>query len=228
MPATDSEEGRRRRADHIRVVVVDDHAAVREALASAISNSLGMEVCGEAASVVEALPLIEQILPDVAVVDISLQDSHGLELVQVLHSRFPEVHVVVYSMHDEHVYAERAFNAGACGYIMKSEPTPRVIDAIRRASQGHLSLNPSLALPGQKRAGIQNAADLDFAVDELTTRERAVFERLGRGSTIEEIAEELDMEVRTADTHRRRIKEKLGLNSIVELMQFAIRWHSAR
>lgn len=212
----------------IRVVIIDDHAAIREALAAAIRGAFGIVLVGEAGTAEEGLALVEEVSPDVAIVDISLQESHGLDLVHEMRGRFPHVQIVVFSMHDEQVYAERAVRAGALGYVMKSRPTPRVLEAIRRVHAGDLFIPDTVVLPAVHAGHGDRREALDFAIDNLTERETAVFELLGQGLSIEEIAEKLHMEARTADTHRRRIKEKLGLETILELMQFAIRWHSAQ
>ncbi len=122
----------------IRVVVVDDHPAIREAIADIITDKMGIELVGQASTADEAFQLVEKLQPDVAVIDISLEDAHGLDLVQNIKAQYPNVQVVVFSMYDESVYAERAIRAGASGYLMKSEPTQSVVEAIRSVMQGEV------------------------------------------------------------------------------------------
>lgn len=212
------------RRDRIRVFVTDDHPAIREALSSVISGKLDMEFCGEAASAKETMDLIGSSRPHVAVVDISLEDIHGLELVQEIRSAYPEIQVVVFSMYDEQVYAERAIRAGASGYLMKSEPFPNLIEAIRKAALGDVYLSRTMASSILGKRFLSRGSGPGFAIDELTDRERAVFTLLGEGFSLDEIAEKLGIEAKTVETYRRRAKEKLGLDTVTELLQYALRW----
>ena len=210
--------------DHIRVIVVDDHPAIREALSGVINAKMDMVLCGEATSADGAFQLVESIKPDVAVIDISLEDVHGLDLVQNLRAQYPELRVVIFSMYDESVYAERAIRAGASGYVMKSEPTQNVVDAIRCVAQGEIHLSRRMAtrflskiLQGSKKRSRS-------AIDELTDREMAVFQMLGEGHSVPEIAQRLNLGRKTVETYRRRAKEKLGFASVSELLQYAVQW----
>ncbi len=210
--------------DHIRVIVVDDHPAIREALSGVINAKMDMVLCGEATSADGAFQLVESIKPDVAVVDISLEDVHGLDLVQNLRAQYPELQVVVFSMYDESVYAERAIRAGASGYVMKSEPTQNVVDAIRCVAQGEIYLSRRMALRILSKVATGRSASPGFAIDELTDREMAVFQMLGQGHGVPEIAQRLNLSRKTVETYRRRAKEKLGFASVSELLQYAIQW----
>ncbi len=210
--------------DRIRVAIIDDHPAVRESLSVAISSKIGFEVCGMAGSAEEALHIISASRPDVAVVDLSLEDVNGLELVQTIRQSYPSVKTVVFSMYDEQVYAERAIRAGASGYLMKSEPTSQVIDAIRSAHAGEVFLSRAMAVSILGKGLNRRSNTPGFAVDELTEREMLVFRLLGEGQTITEIADHLNVEVKTAETYRRRAKEKLGLQTVNDLLQYAVNW----
>ena len=130
-------------SDRVRVLIVDDHPAIRVALANTINGQLGMEVCGEAASADEAMTLVGKLKPTAAVVDVSLADAHGLDLVENIRTQYPDTRVVVFSMYDENVYAERALRAGASAYVMKTEPTKVVVEALRTAVRGEVYLSRS-------------------------------------------------------------------------------------
>ena len=211
----------------IDVLLVDDHPAVREALATAINARPDARVTGEAENARAALDMVAERQPDVAVVDISLEKSHGLDLVQNLCSLHPDVQVVVFSMHDETVYAERAIRAGAVGYLMKSEPTRNVMEAITAASQGEVYLSKAMAariLSRVVRGRTSPRGQLGTTLDELTDRELEVFEALGQGRTVPQIMEQLCLSRKTVETYRRRAKEKLGFSTVAELLRFAVQW----
>ena len=216
------------RSGRIRVVVVDDHPAIREAIADTVRAEAGMELCGVAGSALAAFDLVRTAEPDVAVIDISLGDAHGLDLVQNLRAQFPFLQVIVFSMYDEEVYAERAIRAGARGYVMKSEPTQSVAEAIRAAAQGEIYLNRRAASRILSKVAGGAAVAGEPGLEDLTDREMAVFQMLGQGRPAEEIAERLNLSRKTVETYRRRAKEKLGLESVTELLQFAIRWTYAQ
>ena len=215
----------------IRVVAIDDHPAIREAIADTVRAQHGMALCGLAGSAADAFDLVRETDPDVAVIDISLGDAHGLDLVQNLRAQFPRLQVIVFSMYDEEVYAERALRAGARGYLMKSEPTQSVAEAIRAAAAGEIYLNRRAASRIlQKVAGggaTGEGLSGEPGLEELTDREMAVFQMLGQGRPTEEIAERLNLSRKTVETYRRRAKEKLGFATVTELLQFAIRWEQA-
>lgn len=216
----------------LRVAVVDDHPAIREAISDTVSDQADMELCGAAGSATEAFELVRKERPNVIVVDISLGDAHGLDLVQNLRAQYPDLEVVVFSMYDEEVYAERAIRAGARGYVMKSESTASVAEAIRSAAQGEIYMSRKAAsrLLGRVaggRAAVATRAS-DSGLEELTDREMAVFQMLGQGQAIDTIAEQLSLSRKTVETYRRRAKEKLGYDSVGELLQFAIRWTYAQ
>lgn len=216
--------GRQDRSGKIRVFVVDDHPVVRQGLRQLIDLEPDMEMCGEAESAVDALRRIAASPPDVVVADISLKDSSGIELVKDLKARAPGLPVVVLSMHDESLYAERLLRAGARGYVMKDEGTERVTTAIRQVHGGGLYLSDSMSakmltkfVDGPARAGT-------LPMERLSDRELEVFEFIGRGLGTREIAEKLHLSVKTVEAHRQNIKKKLNLPDAKTLMQHAIHW----
>ncbi|WP_263787838.1 response regulator transcription factor [Salinibacter grassmerensis] len=213
--------------NHIRTFLVDDHPAILEAIRNRIDDTLDVEVCGMATSSDEAFRKIEDMAPDTAVVDISLEDAHGLDLVQNLQSQCPEVQVVVYSMYDEMVYAERAIQAGASGYLMKDQPTEDLIEAIRVVNEGEVFLSREMASQILNKVARGESSEPSFPIEEFTDRELAVFQMLGEGCSIEEIQDRLNLARKTVETYRRRAKEKLGFDSVSKLLQFAVQWASA-
>ncbi len=210
--------------NHIRTYVVDDHPAIREAIRDTIEATIDMDLCGESGSSEEAFRDIEELKPDVAIVDISLDDAHGLDLVRNVRAQYPDVRILVFSMYDEHVYAERAIRAGASGYLMKSEPTQNIITAIRRVHEGDVYLSDNMSSRISNEAAAGRTSEPSFAIDELTDREMAVFQMLGQGYNVEEIQDRLSLSRKTIETHRRRAKEKLGFDTVSELLQYAVRW----
>jgi len=213
--------------DHIQTFLVDDHPAILEAVRNRIDETLDVEVCGMATSSDEAFRKIEQLEPDTAVIDISLEDAHGLDLVQNLQSQCPEVQIVVYSMYDEMVYAERAIQAGASGYLMKDQPTEDLIEAIRVVDEGEVFLSREMASQILNKVARGESSEPSFPIEEFTDRELAVFQMLGEGCSIEEIQDRLNLARKTVETYRRRAKEKLGFDSVSKLLQFAVQWASA-
>ena len=213
-----------RTTDHIRVYLVDDHPAIREAIRDTIESTIDMEICGETSSSDDAFREIEELRPDVAVVDISLNDAHGLDLVQNVRAQYPEVRTIVFSMYDENVYAERAIRAGASGYLMKSEPTKNIVEAVRSAHEGEVYLSRKMSSRILNKVAMGRTAEPSFAIDELTDREMAVFQMLGQGYSVQEIQDRLSLSRKTIETYRRRAKEKLGFDTVSELLQYAVQW----
>ena len=208
----------------VKVLIVDDHPAVREALRQAFRGQMGVQVCGEAPAVQEAMYLVETQRPDVAVVDLALEDAHGLEIVEQLRLEHPHVRALVFSMYDEHIYAERALRAGASGYLMKTEPTRVVVDAVRKIAAGEVYLSQTMATRLMNQMAGGRKARPAFEVDALTDREMTVFQMLGEGYSLEDITERLRLSRKTVETYRRRAKEKLGYNTISQLLQHAVQW----
>jgi len=213
-----------RQTNHISVFLVDDHPAIREAVRDTVEGTIDMEICGEADSSDQAFHQIEELSPDVAIVDISLNDAHGLDLVQNVRSQYPDVAMLVFSMYDEDVYAERAIRAGASGYLMKSEPTKNIIEAIRSVHDGEVYLSRRMASRILNKVAKGHSSEPSFAIDELTDREMAVFQMLGQGYSVQEIQDRLSLTRKTIETYRRRAKEKLGFDTVSELLQYAVQW----
>lgn len=213
-----------RSTDHIRVYLVDDHPAIREAVRDTVESTIDMDVCGGSSSSDEAFHDIEEMRPDVVIVDISLNDAHGLDLVQNVRAQYPEVRMVVFSMYDENVYAERAIRAGASGYLMKSEPTRNIVSAIRSAYEGEIYLSEKMSSRILNKVARGQTSEPSFAIDELTDREMSVFQMLGQGHSVEDIQDRLNLSRKTIETYRRRAKEKLGFDTVSELLQYAVQW----
>ena len=208
-----------------RVLLVDDHPVIRQGLAALIREEPDLDVCGEASNAREALELIAAQNPEIALVDISLSGPDGIELIKDIKIRYPEVRVLVLSMHDESVYAERALRAGARGYLMKSEPLEKVMEAIRRVLMGEIHVSEQFASRLLHQVVGQGHVAETSAMDRLSDRELQVFRSIGQGMGIREIAGELYLSVKTIEAHREHIKRKLGLASSGELLRYAI--HSA-
>jgi DNA-binding NarL/FixJ family response regulator len=211
-----------------RIVVVDDHPMVRERLAEAVEREGDLTVCGQAESRHEALTVIRKIQPDLVIVDLTLKASSGLELIKDIRVRWPKLLMLVVSMHDESLYAERVIRAGARGYITKQQATRDILKAIRTVLAGDLYLHPNTATQIVARLTANPAAPSGQPVDLLTDREMQVFELTGHGFSTRQIAEQLHIDVKTVETYRARIKEKLKLKDFNELLQLAIRWNQNR
>jgi DNA-binding NarL/FixJ family response regulator len=205
-----------------RILVVDDHPMMRDGLRQLIATEPDLEVCGEAEDVAEALKLAESLKPDVAIVDITLRSSNGLELIKDLHIRSPDTAVLVLSMHDESLYAERVLRAGGRGYIMKQEGGKKIIEGLRRILSGsaYVSENISARILDSLSGRAQNKS----AVSSLTDREFEVFQLIGQGLSTTEMADKLHVSVKTVEVHRVNIKNKLGVPTAPELIRFAVRW----
>jgi DNA-binding NarL/FixJ family response regulator len=207
-----------------RVVIVDDHPMFRERLSELINHELDMEVCGEADDAQQAIRLIRDTSPNLAIVDITLKRSSGLELIKSIKALSIVVPVLVLSMHDESLYAERALRAGATGYITKHQATEEVLSAIRRVLAGEIYLSEKMTTVFLKSLSTVGTRSVARSLDRLTDRELQVLEYVGRGYTTRAIADALKLGVATVDTYRARIKEKMNFRNAVELQHFAIRW----
>jgi DNA-binding NarL/FixJ family response regulator len=208
-----------------KVLIVDDHPAVREALAGRIGRQPDMQVCGEAADLNEALQMIADNRPDVAVVDISLKTGSGIDLIKRIKNRNDGVRMLVCSMHSESLYAERALRAGALGYINKDQATDKIVEAIRRVLEGKVYLSEAMAEKMLHRAvGGRPTEVTRSPMDALADRELEVFRLIGRGVKTSEIAEGLHLSVKTVETYRDRIRQKLDLSDGTELAHCATQW----
>ena len=211
-----------------RVFVVDDHPIVRQGLAMLINREPDLEVCGEAEEAQAAIDAIARMRPDILIVDISLTGPDGLDLIKAIRAIETSPPVLVLSMHDESIYAERALRAGASGYIMKQEGTERVLIALRRILKGEVYLSDRAASRMVRHYVRGPAVTPRPAEAELSDRELSVYRLLGEGHTTRHIAEELHLSVKTVETYQAHIKEKLSLRSARELVQHAIAWNLTR
>jgi DNA-binding NarL/FixJ family response regulator len=207
-----------------RIFLVDDHAIVRQGLASLINRETDLLVCGDSEDANEALQQIERVRPDLAIVDISLSGPDGLELLKCIRARDPVLPVLILSMLDELLYAERALRAGANGYIMKHQATDRVLVAIRRILGGEIYVSEQMANKMLHQFVGGSPAAQQSPVAGLTDRELEVFRRIGEGHGTRQIAEELHLSVKTVESYQAHIKEKLALKNGRELVQRAIQW----
>ena len=207
-----------------RIYIVDDHAMFREGLRQLIEHESDLVVCGDAPNAEEALAGIRATQPDVAVVDISLAGTSGLNLIKDLKAEFAELPVLVVSMHDESLYAERALRSGAMGYVMKHEPAKTVKAAIRRVLGGDLYLSEKMSAGILNRLMRGEPQQPKSAIEILSDRELEVFRLLGQGKSSRQIAEDLNLTVATINSFRNRIKEKLQLKNSTELLLHAAQW----
>lgn len=211
--------------DPAQVLIVDDHPAVREALTIRISKLPDLKVCGEAADLADALQQVAEKKPDIAIIDISLKTGDGLDLIKRIKARAAEVRMLVWSMHSENLYAERALRAGALGYITKEQATDRIVEAIRQVLAGKVYLSPGMTEKLLHRAVGEGADKLGRSlVDSLSDRELEVFRLIGGGRKTAEIAAHLHLSIKTVETYRDRIREKLKLRDGTELARHAIQW----
>ena len=207
-----------------RIFLIDDHPLVREWLASLIQQQSDLVVCGEADSADEAMKRISAAKPHLAIVDISLGEISGLELIRQLKHMHPELLIIVLSMHDERVYAQRVLRAGARGYVMKRETANRIVEAIHQVLEGRLGVSEEVsALLSERFVNGQVAAE-ESPIEQLSDRELQIFRLLGQGRDTRTIAENLHLSIKTVQTYCARIKEKLGLTNATELLREAIRW----
>jgi DNA-binding NarL/FixJ family response regulator len=208
-----------------RVLIVDDHPAVREALAFRISRQPDLEVCGQAAEMSEALSLLADARPDVAVIDISLKNSSGIDLIKRINDRNDYVRILVWSMHSESLYAERALRAGALGYINKDQATDKIVEAIRQVLSGKVWLSETMAERMlQRTVGAGRKEVARSPLQSLADRELEVFRLIGEGIKTADIAKQLHLSIKTVETYRDRIREKLDLSDGTKLAHFATRW----
>jgi len=210
--------------ERVPIVLIDDHPLFRQGLAQLIGQESDLTICGEASDAKEALTVIRKTNPRVAVVDITLRDSSGLDLLKRLRSQWPDLLLLVVSMHDEMLYAPRALRAGAQGYVMKREAAEHVMAAIRALLAGRTYLSAEVEAQVRAAAAESEGEDHASPVDLLSDREFEVFQMLGQGLGTRQIAQQLHLSVRTIEAHREHIKKKLNLQSANELMSFAIHW----
>jgi DNA-binding NarL/FixJ family response regulator len=209
------------------VFIVDDHPLVREGLTDLINRQSDLFVCGEAKDSAEAIAGITQERPDVVIIDISLANESGLELIKHLTKQFPQLAVIVLSMHDEALYAERALRAGARGYVMKHETSKSVLASIRRVLGGDIYVSERIVNRMALRLTSARRSAASSPVERLSDRELEIFQLLGQGRTPSEIARDLNLSLKTVQAYCARAKEKFGVTSLTELLRAAIRWDDA-
>ncbi len=207
-----------------RVLIVDDHPVFRHGIASLINAEEDLVVCGEAGSSPSALQAMRTLKPDVAMLDISLPGTNGVELIKLMKAEQPKLPILMLSMHDESLYALRALRAGAMGYVMKAEALNHVTSALRKVLQGEIYVSEKFSERLIFKAIQSIDGGMGSPVDKLSDRELEVLQLLGRGFGTREIAEELHLSVKTIETHRAHIKEKLRFKDSGEMVRFAIDW----
>ena len=208
-----------------RILVVDDHPIVRQGLTLLINREPDLVVCGEAEETMGAMHVLASARPDVLIVDISLNGPDGLDLLKNLRTTHPNLPVLILSMHDESIYAERALRAGANGYIMKQEATGKVLVAVRRILNGEIYVSDRTASKMLKHYITGSGTLRNSSIADLSDRELEVFRLIGEGHGSRQIAEELHLSIKTVESYQAHIKEKLSLRSARELMQHAIQWN---
>jgi DNA-binding NarL/FixJ family response regulator len=206
-----------------KILIVDDHPVVREGLTMHLATQADLEVCGEAEDLPGALALLASLQPDLAIIDISLKNSSGIELIRRIKDRHDAVRILVWSMYPENLYAERSLRAGAQGYLNKGQATHHVLDAIHAILQGRVYVSGVLA--DQLLQGVVGRKPAErSAIDSLSDRELEAFQLIGEGMTTEAIAEKMHVSPKTVETFRSRIKVKLRINNLTELIQRAAQW----
>jgi DNA-binding NarL/FixJ family response regulator len=211
-----------------RVFLVDDHAIIRLGYVALIDREPDMEVCGQAGNAVQALAAIRQLQPDIVIADIGLEGMNGIEMVKHLKSEFPDLPVLVISMHDDTLYAERALAAGARGYLLKNIADTTMVGAIRQIRSGGFYLSERINQRILTRFTAGRPTIAGSPVESLSDREIEVFELIGRGLSTAQIAESMMVSPKTVETYRGRIKEKMGVDSTSELVQQAVLWIQSR
>jgi len=208
----------------IRILIVDDHPLVREGLIGLLAAERDFEICGQASGVAEARKLAAHEEPDVAIIDLTLKDGSGIELIKELHAQTTRTKLLALTMHEESLFAERVLRAGAVGYVNKHEASRTIIKAIRTVLEGKVYLSQRMTERIVERAvGMGDAVALS-PIERLTDREMEVFEMIGQGLTSKQIATRLGLSPKTVDTYRERLKEKFDLKSANELTKHAVQW----
>lgn len=230
MTASSSSPGQRAAATNgvRRVLIVDDHPIVRQGLKRLIEQERDLQVCGEAETVRDARQLIRDTTPDVVIVDLSLRQGDGIELVRDVRAHHPSLPMLVLSMHDEAIYAERMLAAGASGYIMKQAAGDQFLTALRRVLDGGIYVSEAVGNNMIQKFAAGGAYLAASPIDRLSNRELQVLQMIGKGMSTRETAEALNLSVKTVESHRQRLKRKLNLNTAAQLVQYAVNWSAGR
>jgi DNA-binding NarL/FixJ family response regulator len=211
-----------------RILIVEDHPIFRQGMIHLINHEPDLEVCGEVETAARALSAIDDLKPDLALVDITIKGTNGIELIKNIKFKYPALPTLVLSMHEEALYAERAIRAGAHGYVMKQEAASQVMAAIRSVLRGEIYLSAAMNVELiQKFVGGGDRRP-QRGVESLTDRELEVLQWIGKGHTSREIASQINISIKTVESHRERLKEKLGLRSAPELVRYAVEWLTSR
>lgn len=207
-----------------RILLADDHPITRQGMKTLLEQLPYLEVCGEADSAPRALELVEKLKPDFAIVDIALKSTNGIELTKGLRVQAPNLKILVVSMHDENIYAERALRAGAMGYLMKQEASEKIITALQRIQGGEIYLSDRIKEKMLHRFVNHRNEEVVSLIDRLSDREMEVFQLIGNGYGTRQIAARLNLSVKTIDSYREHLKVKLNLETGAELVRYAIQW----
>ncbi|HEV3392197.1 MAG TPA: response regulator transcription factor [Chthoniobacterales bacterium] len=209
-----------------RVLLVDDHPVLRKGLVRLIDSKNGFVVCGEAGSATEAMALMHELKPHLVIVDIGLPGASGIELTKTIRAQFPNIPVLILSMHEEALYASRALRAGAVGYIVKQDAIDNIATALQQTLQGQRYLSPSIAKQFQADGSQDQPQSSHDLIASLTDRELEIFQLIGKGRDVREMAQALNVSPKTVETHRTNIKEKLKLKNSREVARIALQWIS--
>jgi DNA-binding NarL/FixJ family response regulator len=223
-PTNPANPGEKTKDGTKRILVVDDHPMMRAGLAMLINKQPGMEVCSETGGPAEAMEQIPKLHPDLIIADLTMKGGGGLEFIKDARALYETIPVLVVSMHDEKIYAERCLRAGASGYIMKEESGEHLVSAIRQVLDGKVYLSETMAMRILKSVTGSNVHNEESPLQKLTDREFEIFQLIGKGKTTDEIAQQLHISPRTVDVHRSQIKEKLHLSSGTALVHYAVQW----
>ena len=209
--------------DKHQVLIVDDHPVVRQGLAQILNEEPDIKVCGGAASIEEGIRLTRELSPDLVVADLSFSEGSGIDLILQIKALDPEIKVFVWSTFAESLFAERAFRAGAMGYLSKQEPVETLVTAIREVLRGKIYASPQMTNRFLRQLAVGQSLNVD-PVESLSDRELQVFQGIGRGKTSKQIARELGLKPKTVDTHREKIKRKLRIKNVAQLNCCAVQW----
>ena len=207
-----------------QVLIVDDHPVIRDGLVAIINHERDLNVCGQAEDAYTALKVVAELKPDIVVTDISLKSSDGIELTKNIKARYPKLPVIILSVHDESLYAERALLAGAKAYLMKDKVSENIIKAIRTVLTGEIYVSDAILKKFLHKIAGDKAGTAKTPIESLSDREFEVFRLIGEGLKASQIAEQLHLSIKTIETYRTRLKEKLDLVNASELLKYSIRW----
>ncbi|WP_438483426.1 response regulator [Oleiharenicola lentus] len=207
-----------------KVLLVDDHPITRQGIKALVEQLPNVEICGEADSAPKAMELVSKLEPDLTIVDITLKSTNGIELTKNLRVQAPKMQILIVSMHDENIYAERALRAGAMGYLMKQEASENIITAIKRIQGGDIYLSDRIKEKMLHRLVNHRNEEVVSPIETLSDREMEVFQLIGNGYGTRQIATKLNLSVKTIDSYREHLKEKLNLPTGSELVRYSIQW----